>query len=164
MSWWARGRNVWHGQRLSREIDEELEAHLGDAVEAGRDPREARRAFGSTLLHRERSRDIRLIPWLESLRADAIFGWRQLMKRKTTSAAAVLSLGLAIGSCAAAFRLMDALLWRPLPIANPHRLFLLGRYGVDPGGNLRLGESWEYPLFDRLQTAVRGDTDLIAIS
>jgi hypothetical protein len=30
---------------------------------------------------REESRDIRIIPWLESLRADAVFGWRQLMKR-----------------------------------------------------------------------------------
>ena len=66
---------------------------------------------------REESRDIRLVTWLDSLRADAVFGWRQLMKKKVTSAAAILSLALAIGACTWAFRLIDALLLRPLPVA-----------------------------------------------
>ena len=87
-------------------------------MEQGRDPAEARRAFGSPLRRREESRDIRLVAWLDSLRADAVFGWRQLKKRKVTSAAAILSLALAIGACTSAFRLIDALLLRPLPVAN----------------------------------------------
>src|SRR5215472_19100694 len=110
MSLWSRIVNVGRGDRLRREIDEELASHLAEAVEQGRDPDEARRAFGSALRQREESSDLRLMPWLDSLRADAIFGCRQLMKRKITSAAAILSLALAIGSCAAAFRLIDALL------------------------------------------------------
>src|SRR5215831_15728708 len=117
MSLWSRIGNVWRGDRLSREIDEELEGHIAEAVEQGRDFAEARRALGPALRYRERSRDFRVLPWLDSLRSDAVFGWRQLKKRKATSAAAVLSLGLAIGSCVAAFRLIDAVLWRPLPIA-----------------------------------------------
>jgi putative ABC transport system permease protein len=44
------------------------------------------------------------------------------MKRKVTTAAAVLSLGLAMGSCVAAFRLVDALFLRPLPIAHAELL------------------------------------------
>src|SRR5258708_25498597 len=75
----------------------------------GRDPAEARRAFGSAVRQREQSRDSRLIPWLDSLRADVVFGWRRLNKNKVTSAAAILSLGLAIGACTSAFRLIDAL-------------------------------------------------------
>src|SRR6202050_3184930 len=118
MSLWSRIANLLRGDGLSREIDEELCLHIEEAVEQGRDPIEARRAFGPALRHREESRDIRLIPWLESLRADAVFGWRQLMKRKVTSAAAILSLALAIGSCTSAFRLIDATLWRPLPVAG----------------------------------------------
>jgi hypothetical protein len=110
--------NVLRGERLNREIDEELEAHIEEAIAQGRDPAEARRAFGSTLRHREKSRDIRLITWLESLRADAIFGWRQLAKTKITSAAAILSLALAIGACTSAFRLIDALLLRHSPLEN----------------------------------------------
>ena len=67
---------------LSREIDEELESHIAEAIEQGRDPAEARRAFGSVLRNREESRDVRLIAWLDSLRADAVFGWRQLLEEE----------------------------------------------------------------------------------
>src|SRR5260370_42012351 len=124
MSLWSRIANVLRGDRLSREIDEELRSHIEEAIEQGRDPAEARRAFGSVLRQREESRDIRLIPWLDSLRADAVFGWRQLRKKKMTSASAILSLALAIGACTSAFRLIDALLLRPQPISAPERRHL----------------------------------------
>ena len=91
MSLWSRISNVVRGRRLNREIDEELESHIAEAVEQGRDPAEARRAFGSAMRVREESRDIRILPWLDSLRADAVFGWRQLRKNKAASAAAILS-------------------------------------------------------------------------
>src|SRR5215469_8919299 len=112
MSLWSRIANTVRGGRLSREIEEELATHIAEAIEEGRDSSEARGAFGPTLQHREESRDIRLIPWLDSLRADVIFGWRQIMKRKVSSAAAILSLALAIGACTSAFRLIDAMLLR----------------------------------------------------
>ena len=134
MSLWSRITNVFHNDPLIREIDEELQSHIEEAVIQGRDPAEARRAFGSPLREREESRDVRLLPWLDSLRADAVFGWRQLMKRKATSAAAVLSLALAIGACTSAFRLIDAVLLRPLPVAHADRLYVLARLGTDPAG------------------------------
>lgn len=127
MSFWSRIANVLRTERLNRDIDEELQSHISEAVREGRDPEEVRRAFGSVLAHRESSRDLRILPWLDSLYADAVFGWRQLFKRKVTSAAAVLSLALAIGACSAAFRLMDALLWRPLPVVSPERLYVVSR-------------------------------------
>src|ERR1700722_7864030 len=105
MPLWSRIANVLRGRSLSREIDEELHSHIEEAIRQGRAPAEARRAFGSTLRHREESRDIRHIAGLDSLRADAVFGWRQLRKNKVASAAAVLSLALAIGACTSAFRL-----------------------------------------------------------
>src|SRR5882724_10322865 len=163
MSLWSRISNVLRGDRLNREIDEELASHIEDAIAEGRDPAEARRAFGSALRNREESRDVRLIVWLDSLRADMVFGWRQLVKKKATSAAAVLSLALAIGACTSAFRLIDALLWRPLPVANPERLFVVARRGIDPGGNFRVSESCEYPLFRRLRDAAKDQAELIAI-
>jgi hypothetical protein len=98
MSFWSRLANVFRGERLSREIEEEIESHLAEAVSRGRDASEARRSFGPSLRQREASRDIRIIPWLDALRADAVFGWRQLHKRKVTSAVAFLSLGLAFGA------------------------------------------------------------------
>src|SRR5579863_6284045 len=133
MSLWSRIVNVVRGDRLSREIDEELEAHIEEAIRAGRDPAEARRAFGSSIRRREESRDIRMIVWLDSLRADIVFGWRQILKKKVTSAAAILSLALAIGACTSAFRLIDALLLRPLPVTHPEQLYSLGLQGQVDG-------------------------------
>src|SRR5450432_4610163 len=109
MSLWSRIANVLRGDGLSREIDEEIESHIEEAIRQGRDPAEARRTFGPALRQREESRDIRLIPWLDSLRADTVFGWRQIKKTKVTSVAAILSLALGIGACTSAFRLIDAM-------------------------------------------------------
>ena len=129
MSLWSRMVNVFRGDDVGREIDEELESHIAEAIEQGREPAEARRAFGSVLHTREESRDVRLAVWLDSLRADTVFGWRQLMKKKATSAAAILSLALGIGACTSAFRLIDALLLRPLPVAHSERLYAVAFEG-----------------------------------
>src|SRR6202035_4579149 len=110
------------------------------------------------------SRDIRLLPWLDSLRADAVFGWRQLKKKKVTSAAAILSLALAIGACTSAFRLIDALLLRPLPVADPERLFVLSRHGIGPEGKPQQFDGWAYPCFQQMRAAVKDQAELMAIS
>ena len=34
--------------------------------------------FGRAAQHQQQSRDVHVIAWLDSLRADLIFGWRQL--------------------------------------------------------------------------------------
>jgi predicted permease len=161
---WTRITNVFRGDQLNREIDEELEAHITEATARGRDPLEARRALGSTLRHRENSRDVKLASWLESLRADAVFGWRQLYKTKVTSAAAILSLALAIGACTSAFRLIDALLLRPLPVANPERLYDLSRQGIGPEGKPQTFDGWAYPAFQLMRAAVKDEAELFAVS
>lgn len=163
MSLWSRIANVFRGDRLNREIDEELESHIREAIEQGRDPAEVRRAFGSALRQREASRDLRLIAWLDSLRADTIFGWRQLRKNKVTSAAAILSLAVAIGACTAAFRLIDALLLRPLPVANAQRLYQASRRIVFDGAPVAF-DIWAYPSFLQMRAAVKDQAELIAVS
>ena len=134
MSIWSRVANVFRLDRTSREIDEEFAAHMQEAIDDGRDPEEVRKAFGSLLRQREASLDIRLLGWLDSLRSDVVFGWRLLWNAKATSAVAILSLGLAIGSSMSAFRIIDALLLRPLPIREPERLYALFRKGLDLTG------------------------------
>ncbi len=164
MSFWTRMANVVRGERLNRAIDEELESHIEEAIAQGRDPIEARKAFGSALRHREGSRDVRLVSWLESLRTDAIFGWRQLKKTKITSAAAILSLALAIGACTSAFRLIDAVLLRPLPVANPERLYDVSRQGIGPEGKPQTFDGWAYPDFQLMRAAVKDQAELFAVS
>ena len=164
MSLWSRLSNAVHGERLNREIDEELQSHIEEAIASGRDAKEARRAFGCALRARETSHSIRVVGWLESLLSDISFGWRQLCRNRLASVAAVLSLALGIGSCVAAFRLIDALLWRPLPISTPSQLYVLNytMSGFD-GKPLEDGH-WPTPEFKVMRDAVKDQADLIAIS
>jgi putative ABC transport system permease protein len=164
MSLWSRITNVFRSDSLNREIDEELESHIQEAIEHGRDPVEIRRAFGSTLRHREESRDVRLLAWLDSLRADAVFGLRQLKKNKITSGAAILSLALAIGACTSAFRLIDALFLRPLPVVEPEGLYILSLHGAGYDGKPGTFDEYPYPLFRQLRGAVNGQAELLAVS
>ena len=151
MSLWSRIANVFRGDRLSREIDEELQSHIDEADRAG--PRSRRSPPGVRLRAAAVAKRAAISgssPWLDSLRADAVFGWRQLLKKKVTSAAAILSLALAIGACTSAFRLIDALLLRPLPVAERRAAVLR----LPPGTRLRRQasqrcDSCEYPLFRR---------------
>ena len=164
MSLWSRISNAVRGERLNREIDEELQSHMEEAIASGRDPGEARRAFGSALHAREASHNIRAAGWLESLLADTKFGWRQLWRNKVASAAAVLSLALGIGSCVAAFRLIDALLWRPLPISNSSKLYVLSRKMIGLNGKPAEDDAWSTPGYKLMRDAVKDQADLIAIS
>jgi predicted permease len=164
MSMWSRVLNAFRPDRVNREIDEELAAHLDDAEAAGRDSAEARRALGSPLKHRDNAHDARVVVWLDSLRADAVYGWRRLARSKVTTAAAVISLGLAIGACTAAFRLTDALLWRPLPIAEPHEIYEVETVGVGFDGKPETGNHWSYSEFVTMRDAVKADAELIANS
>lgn len=164
MSVWSRMANAVRSERLNREIEEELQAHIEEAIATGRDPREVRRAFGSVLHAREASHSIRAAGWLESLLADVRFGWRQLCRNKVAAAAAVLSLALGIGSCVAAFRLIDALLWRPLPITGASRLYSLTREMKGFNGKPMEDNYWPTPEYNLMHPAVKDQADLIAIS
>src|ERR1700758_2173938 len=164
MSLWSRIANVFRGDRLNREIDEELASHIAEAMEEGRDAEEARRALGRMAQHQQQSHDAHVIAWLDSLRADVIFGFRQLKRNKVTSGAAVLSLALAMGACISAFRLIDALLLRPLPVTEPERLHVVSFNGFGLGGKPYIYDSCSYPMFRKWRATVKDDAELIAIS
>lgn len=167
MSLWSRVANAVRGEQLSREIAEEMESHIAEAVEQGRDPDEARLALGRNYQQRqqrETSYEIRTVGCLELLRADILFGWRQLKRNKVTSTVAILSLALAMGACIGAFRLIDALLWRPLPVANAERLYALSREAFDLQGKPIRSDMWAYPSFSLMRDAVKDQAELIAVS
>src|SRR5262245_20636165 len=131
MSWLSRLVNVVRPARVDRDLDEEIRFHLearaAEFTKAGMRAEEARsrarRQFGNELALRESSRDIRLLPRFESVLRDVTFGLRLCRRHKMVTAAAILSLSLAIGACAAGFSLVDALVLRPLPVDDPQSLF-----------------------------------------
>jgi predicted permease len=59
---------------------------------------------------------------LESIRKDVAYAWRAMRHSPGFFAVAVLSLGLGVGVNVAMFAVVDALLFRPLPVASPDTL------------------------------------------
>lgn len=164
MALWRKFRNAFRSDALNRELDEEFESHIAEAIAEGRDPEEARRSFGSLLRQREASRRFRVLAWLDALRADMIFGMRQLRRNRVTTTVAVFSLALAMGASVSSFRLIDALLLRPLPITTHGRLCVLSRSWTNSDRSTLRFDGWAYPDFARMRDAVKTDADLIAVS
>ena len=84
-------------------------------------------------------------------------------KHKTASAAAILSLALGIGASMAAFRLIDALFLRPLPVAHPERLYEVTYPNLFEGAITEI-DVFNYPAFSRLRAGAKDQADLMAIS
>jgi predicted permease len=154
--------SIFRHQRVDREVQQELASHLEEAVEQGRTPAEARRVFGSELLQRERTRDTKFLPWLEALTSDIVFCWRQFRKRPGVSLTATLSLAIAIGATTAAYRLVDAVLYRTLPVAAPEPLSFLAETSVDEG-HPDYRDDFDYPTFRQYRDAVANQADLMVI-
>jgi hypothetical protein len=111
----------------------------------------------------EALRDQRGLPWLGALGSDVVFGWRQLRRHRTASVAAALSLGLAIGATTAAFRLVDSVLLRPLPVAEPDRLFFVARTLVNSENRADYDDLFDYPTFQKYSALLEGTADTLIV-
>ncbi len=80
--------------------------------------------------------------WLETMWMDVRYAFRMMRKSPGFTAVAVLSLALGIGATTAIFSLMDALMFRPLPIKDPQQLVVVGRTG---------GGFFPYKMWNRLR-------------
>lgn len=166
MSFLSRVLNVFRSDRLNREIAEEFDSHVQEAVEAGRDPEEARRALGNAHQrrhYRETGHDVRVWVWLDVLRADLTFAWRHLLKHKVVTSVAILSLALAMGACGASFRLVDALFIRPLPVAIPSQLFAVRFDGFSFQGEPAQWDTTSYPHLMNMRSVVKGQAEVMGV-
>jgi predicted permease len=169
MSFWSRLANVFRSRGIEREIDEELQFHVDERIREltaeglSREAAAARvaRQFGSPVRLREQSRDVRLLPWLDSVVRDVRLGVRMLRRNAVVTSAAIVSLSLALGACIAAFSLVDALILRPLPVHQPERLIYLTFPNTNP--DLPENDAFSDPAFVRLRDAGRGHVDLFAV-
>ncbi len=174
MSWISRIGNALHPGRMDTELADELQFHLDQrASELARggmpnDEAElvARRSLGNPLRVRESSHEVKSAVWLECLLRDFRFGMRMVAKYRTTSLAAIMSLGLAIGACTAAFTLIDALIFRPLPVPAPNQLIDVARIMpafFSPDNQSRESDSFSYPQFELLRDNARDLAEMFAI-
>jgi predicted permease len=170
MSLWSRLTTVFRSDRLDQDLDDEQRFHIearAEELEARGLSREAAyeqaaRQFGRRLQLREVSRDVKLAPWLDSLWRDLRFGQRLLRKDAAVSSAAIVSLGLAIGACTAAFSLVDALILRKLPVRDPDTLVYVDRIGQrnDEPSTPTLS----YPLFDHVRQTLAPQMEAFSMS
>jgi predicted permease len=103
--------------------------------------------------------------WEDAMIQDLRFGARMLLKHKSFTTVAVLSLALGIGANTAIFQLLDAVVLKTLPVRNPEELVLfnwlsgpkgmarsvLGDIGRDPATGMTSSTSFSYLTFEQLR-------------
>jgi hypothetical protein len=99
-------------EELERELRYHLDRHASDLIAQGHSPeetqRQARLNLGGPEQVKEAVRDVRRTRWLSDLAQDLRFGVRVLLRSKTMTAAATLSLALGIGANTAIFSLLGS--------------------------------------------------------
>jgi predicted permease len=121
---------LFRRRKLDVEMAEELRGHIELQTErnlaAGLSPEEARyaarRQFGGVEQIKELARAQRSGVWLEQTWQDLCYAVHALRRTPVFSLTAVLTLVLGLGATVTVFTLVDAVVWRPLPYAEPDRL------------------------------------------
>jgi len=119
---------------MEAELDEELRAHVARQVEKyiqsgltrEEAARRARLEFGGLEQVKEECRDARGVNFIQTLVQDVRYGLRMLAKNPAFTAVAVLTLALGIGANTAIFTLVNAVMLKSLPVANPQELYRVG--------------------------------------
>lgn len=152
--------------RPDRDVEDELRFHLEMEREAAirhgasreEAARQARWRAGHVPEALEQVRDQRGLGWLEDLVADCRYGIRLLGRSPVFTLVAVLSLALGIGANTAIFSLIDTIMLRSMPVAEPDRLVEFMKYFSRGRGAI------SHPLFEQLRTQSRSFMAMFAHS
>ena len=145
---------IWRRPQLHRDLDSEMTFHREMASLHGNPIR-----LGNASVVREEALDLWRFMLLENLWRDLGYAARGLSKSPALVASAGLSLGLGIGANTAMFSVIDALLLRMLPVANPQELvsFVQGQNGNSFG-------FYSYPNYLHLRDEAPGFSGVAAIA
>jgi predicted permease len=132
-AWFLRVSGLFHKERRDRELDAELESHLQmhveDNLRAGMTPDEARRQalikLGGVEPTKEKYRERRGLPIIETTLQDVRFGFRVLVANPGVTVVAIVTLALAIGVNTTIFSAANGFLLRKPPVPDPDRLMVI---------------------------------------
>jgi predicted permease len=121
---------MFRERQISEELREELEFHRGLAEERlireGVPPADAaaesRRVMGNIALASEDARGLWVFPWLDALRQDVGYSFRQLVRQPGFAFLAIGTLAAGIGLNTSLFTVFSALAIRPWPVSDPDRV------------------------------------------
>ena len=157
---------MFRDDALSTELDAELAYHLAETadrlMEQGMPEAEAliaaRRILGNYTIQKERTRDMNLATWMDQLRADFVYGIRQLKQSPGFTAVAVLSLALGIGANTAIFQLVNAVRLKLLPVKDPQQLAVVdwNKDAARAGWWSTRSANFTYTQWDALRVAAEG--------
>src|SRR5437773_612260 len=132
--WWyavpLRVRSFFRRNRVEQELEEEFRFHLDQLIAqelaAGKPADEAKRAALRAMdgmeRQKERCRDMRHVPYIETVVHDFHHGLRAVRRKPMFAAGVIAILALGIGASTAVFSVVDAVLLRPLPYTSADRL------------------------------------------
>ncbi|HEY2432564.1 MAG TPA: ABC transporter permease [Vicinamibacterales bacterium] len=166
---WQRVLALVHRDRIDRELDDEVRAHLElaerDARSAGLSPEDARRdalrRFGAIASMKEVHRDERGVPALEHLVRDIRYGLRAMRRNPGFAIVTVLTLTLGIGANTAIFSVVNAVLLRPLPYRDADRLVTIASSDV---GRRGAAMALSYPDYQDIAKLTNAVADIAAYS
>src|SRR6202011_909682 len=119
-------RQKQRDQDLDRELRSDLELEAAEQQESGLSAEEAHyaahRTLGNTTRIKEEVREVWGWMFLDRLAQDVTYALRGMRKSPGFTATAVLSLALGIGANTAIFSMLNALLWKTVPVRNPQEL------------------------------------------
>lgn len=95
---------------------------------------------------------------MENLWKDLRYAFRMLLKSPGFTFIAILALGLGIGANTAIFSIFNGLLWRPLPVKDPHQLVVM----VSKSRDLEFTLQLSYPDFQDYRQLKSVFSDAIA--
>jgi putative ABC transport system permease protein len=122
--------SLFSGSRVDASLKSEIALHLREQIDeniaAGMSAAEARaaalRAFGPVGVIEEQCRDTRRVAFVEHLSQDLRYTLRSLLRQPTLMAAAVLSIGVAVGANTAIFSLASELMFAMPSAHRPDQL------------------------------------------
>jgi predicted permease len=160
---WLRRERLEDG--LDRELTYHLNRRIADLVESGLTEQEARRQavleLGGLTQIREEVRDVWLTRWVRDLVCDLRFSLRSLRRSPSFAVTVVLSLALGIGSVTAIWSLVDQVVLRVLPVAEPEQLVLVDWNGDQVAETRGSSNLMSYPFCRDLQSQDRYFTGVL---